>query len=174
MKRKFKLIFAGAALLLFTATAYNLWPEQPLPEDHQVDRIVVEKSQRQMHVYSGDRLLKTYQIALGFSPEGDKQMEGDGRTPEGTYTINDRNPNSGYHLNLGISYPSEEDMREAEALGKNPGGDIKIHGLRNGLGYIGKLHRHMDWTAGCIAVTNTEMDELYERVPIGTEIEIRE
>ena len=94
------------------------------------------------------------------------------KTPEGIYYINDRNPNSICYLNLGISYPNEFDIKNARENNKSPGGDIKIHGLPNGYGFIGKFHRWKDWTWGCIAVTNREMKELYDNVPIGTEIEI--
>ncbi len=155
-------------------TFYNIWPEYPLPSDKKIDRIVVDKAQRRLSVFSNSKLIKTYKISLGFDPIGDKEFEGDGRTPEGIYTINDKNPNSGYHLNLGISYPNSEDIKSADKQGKSPGGDIKIHGLRNGLGFIGKLHRMFDWTLGCIALTNSEIRELYDNVPIGTEIEIKE
>ena len=95
------------------------------------------------------------------------------KTPEGRYIINARNPNSGYHKNLGVSYPNETDKVNAEKLGKPAGGDIKIHGLRNGRGYIGKFHHLKDWTAGCIAVTNDEVDELYAAVKPNAVIEIR-
>ncbi|MEM9673874.1 MAG: L,D-transpeptidase family protein [Bacteroidota bacterium] len=144
-----------------------------LPEDVVIDQIVVEKSRRRMYVYSGDSLLKTYLIALGFNPVGHKEVEGDGKTPEGLYHIDSKNPNSAYHLNLGISYPNEQDRIHAEAIGQSPGGDIKIHGLKNGVGFIGSAHRQTDWTAGCVAVTNEEMEELYRSVPIGTPIEIK-
>lgn len=147
--------------------------EFSLPDDIQIDRILVVKSKRLLHVYKDKKLIKTYQIALGSAPVGHKEFEGDGKTPEGIYTINDKNPNSSYYLNLGISYPNEADKVHASKFGKSPGGDIKIHGLKNGLGFIGKLHREIDWTQGCIAVTNEEIDELYKAVPIGTEIEIR-
>lgn len=92
------------------------------------------------------------------------------RTPEGVYTIHSRNPESSFYLNLGISYPSAEDKIYAEKLGKSVGGAIKIHGLRNGSGWKGRFHRLSDWTAGCIAVTNAEMEELYRAVPLGTPI----
>ena len=150
------------------------WPADPLSAEENIDRIIVEKRDRKMHVLSNGRILKTYPIALGFSPEGHKEKEGDGRTPEGVYTIDSKNPHSGYHLNLGISYPNAADRERAERVGEDPGGEIKIHGLRNGTGLIGKLHRWKDWTLGCIAVTNDEIEELYEHVPIGTVIEIRE
>lgn len=126
-----------------------------------------------MQAYANEQLVKTYSISLGGSPVGDKQYEGDNRTPEGIYKINDKNPNSGYHKNLGISYPDSTDLQQAIALGKPAGGDIKIHGLRNGTGIISKFHRWHDWTKGCMAVTNAEIDELYSAVPIGTVIEIK-
>ncbi|MGB0176145.1 MAG: L,D-transpeptidase family protein [Owenweeksia sp.] len=154
--------------------AYARRKANPLPTDKPIDRLVVKKSKRVMYVMSNDEIIKTYRIALGFNPVGHKEYEGDGKTPEGVYTINDRNPNSGYFRNLGVSYPNDEDKAHARELGKSPGGDIKIHGLKNGYGYIGKLHRQRDWTWGCIAVTNEEMQELYDNVPMGTVIEIKE
>ncbi|MFC4176418.1 L,D-transpeptidase family protein [Flavobacterium gossypii] len=137
-----------------------------------MDRIEVFKSKRRMKVYSEGVLLKTYRISLGKNPVGHKQFEGDCKTPEGIYSIDGRNPNSTFHKNLGISYPNEKDLEKAKSLGKPAGGDIKIHGLRNGRGYISKFHRWRDWTAGCIAVTDVEIDELYDAVKIGAEIQI--
>jgi murein L,D-transpeptidase YafK len=107
---------------------------------------------------------------LGFNPEGDKKWEGDGKTPEGLYRINDKNPNSHFHRNLGVSYPNENDLAEASALGKNVGKDIKIHGLGTLRRPLGKLHLWIDWTAGCIAVSNAEIEELYNAVAVGTPI----
>jgi len=144
----------------------------PLTNKSPITRILVEKEARKLHVFAGDTLLKTYEIALGFFPEGHKEVEGDGKTPEGIYKIESKNPNSAYFLNLGVSYPNEADRAHAARLGKSPGGDIKIHGLPNGSGAIGKAHLLRDWTQGCIALTNPEMQELYDSVPIGTEIEI--
>jgi murein L,D-transpeptidase YafK len=118
-------------------------------------------------------LIKSYQIALGKNPTGPKQFEGDFRTPEGLYYINDKNPNSKYHKNLGISYPNEKDLQNAKKQGKKPGGQIKIHGLPKNLSWLGKLHVLVDWTKGCIAVTNEEIDELYEIIEIGTPVEIK-
>lgn len=125
-----------------------------------------------MKVYSEGLLLKTYKVSLGKNPLGRKQFEGDCRTPEGIYSIDGKNPKSAFHKNLGISYPNEKDLENAKRLGKPTGGDIKIHGLRNGKGYISKFHRWKDWTAGCIAVTDTEIDELYDAVKMGAEIYI--
>ncbi|UKJ08530.1 L,D-transpeptidase family protein [Solitalea lacus] len=112
-------------------------------------------------------------MSIIFIPVGDKQVEGDKKTPEGLYTINDKNSNSGYYKNLGISYPNQQDIVEAKKLGKSPGGEVKIHGLKNGMGFIHKFQRWVDWTMGCVAVTNEEMEELYSHTPIGTTIEIR-
>ncbi len=162
------IIGSGVAIIV-----YNQWTEKPLPTDSPIDKIVVEKSKRRMTVFSQGKFLKTYKIALGTNPVGHKQFEGDEKTPEGSYTINDKNPNSAYHLNLGISYPNEHDRDFARQMGKSPGRAIKIHGLRNGLGYIGKLHCLTDWTQGCIALTNQEIRELYDHVPVGTTIEIK-
>lgn len=129
-----------------------------------IDTLVVDKAERIMSAYAQGKLVKTYQIALGFTPKGHKQFEGDGKTPEGEYTINDRNPHSGYHKNLGVSYPNKQDRAFAASQNKSAGGDIKIHGLPNRMLNIGSLHRQFDWTDGCIAVTNEEIDELYTTV----------
>ncbi|WP_236650856.1 L,D-transpeptidase family protein [Mannheimia pernigra] len=146
---------------------------ESLPEGIEITRLVVLKGQRQMFAYNGDKLIKIYPISLGFNPIGHKQFEGDGKTPEGIYTINERNKNSSYHKNLGISYPNSQDKAFAEAQGKSAGGLIKIHGLRNGFGDIGRNHLLKDWTHGCIAVTNEEIDELFLSVIHRAEIEIK-
>ncbi|MEE1896897.1 L,D-transpeptidase family protein [Flavobacterium rakeshii] len=151
---------------------YYFLPEKALPKGGVVDRLVVYKSKRKMLAYNGDTLLKTYTISLGKNPLGHKQFEGDNKTPEGVYNINERNPNSAYHKNLGVSYPNVADREFAEKQGKSPGGLIKIHGLRNDRGYIGKFHRWKDWTAGCIAVTDEEIDELYIAVKENAVIQI--
>lgn len=171
MKRK--LIFI--LILIITVIGFFAYSQADKPIDKSVtiDKIVVEKGKRRLNLYSNDKLIKTYKISLGQNSKGDKEFEGDKKTPEGQYLINDKNPNSGYHKNIGISYPNKEDIKHAEKLGKKPGGEIKIHGLKNGLGWIGKAHLLMDWTAGCIALTNKEIDELYEVVEIGTPIEIK-
>jgi murein L,D-transpeptidase YafK len=147
--------------------------DESLPPRTVADRIVVEKAARTLSLYRGGRLLKTYKIALGPNPTGHKQQEGDGRTPEGTYTIDSRKRNSAFHRALHISYPNAEDRRRARRRGVSPGGDIMIHGLPNGLGAIGKKHVLRDWTEGCIAVTNEEIEEIWRVVPNGTPIEIR-
>jgi len=158
------------AIFVFVTFVYLYFPEQKLDNNATIDYILVKKSERKMEVYQDGRLLKTYKISLGRVPIGAKQYEGDKKTPEGRYTINDRNSTSGYHKNLGISYPND---KEAKKIGRLPGGDIKIHGIRNYCGIIGKFHRWTDWTLGCIALTNREIDEIYAATPLGTTIEIR-
>lgn len=136
-----------------------------LPVGTQIDKLIVYKSKREMHAFYQDKLIKIYPISLGKSPIGHKQFEGDMKTPEGVYSINDRNPNSAYHKNLGISYPNAQDVAFAKSHGKSAGGAIKIHGIKNGLGdIIGANHLLKDWTHGCIAVTDHEMDELFVAV----------
>ncbi|MEQ8244280.1 MAG: L,D-transpeptidase family protein [Fulvivirga sp.] len=167
---KRRILFILILLLLSSLLGYNYWPEDSLPEDIIAAKLVVHKSQRILELWSKNEIIKTYKISLGQNPVGHKEQEGDSKTPEGVYYINDKNPNSQFYLNLGISYPNANDKKNAA----NPGGDIKVHGLRNGIGFIGKLHRLLDWTDGCIAVTNAEIEELYRTVEIGTPIEIKE
>jgi murein L,D-transpeptidase YafK len=171
IKRKF--ILLTFSLLFFGLIIYNFYPEEKLPYGTQIDKLEVYKSKRQLLAYSNGKLLKIYKIAIGKNSIGDKELEGDKKTPEGLYLINDKNPNSGYHKNLGISYPNKYDIESSKRLGKPAGGDIKIHGLRNGTGFINKFHRWHNWTLGCIAVTNDEIDELYGAVKIGTKIDIK-
>ncbi|MBS1857246.1 MAG: L,D-transpeptidase family protein [Acidobacteria bacterium] len=132
----------------------------------RADRIVVHKARRELLLLRGNSILRAYRIALGRDPIGHKQCEGDGRTPEGDYLIDRRNPRSRYHLALHISYPNDADRARAAALGADPGGDIMIHGLKDG------QPRDGDWTQGCIAVTNAEMEEIWSLVPDGTPIHI--
>ena len=146
---------------------------QELPRDSLADRIVIDKSDRRLSLYRRNRLLKTYDIALGPNPNGHKEREGDGRTPEGSYVIDSRNRNSAFHRSLHISYPNDQDRRRARRLGVSPGGDIMIHGLPNGMDAIGKAHLLRDWTQGCIAVTNAEIEEIWRVVRDGTRVEIR-
>ncbi|GHU02084.1 hypothetical protein FACS1894186_6100 [Alphaproteobacteria bacterium] len=143
-----------------------------LPAEARVERLAVFKARREMEAYQGGKLLKTYKIALGFSPVGAKRFEGDGKTPEGLYHVGGKNPRSRYHKNLGVDYPNAQDKAYARKRGKSPGGDIKIHGLGKVFGPLGAAHALTDWTLGCIAVTNEEIDELYAVTPVGAEIEI--
>ena len=137
------------------------------------DKILIEKKERRLTLISKKKVIKTYKIALGGNPEGPKERQGDNKTPEGTYTIDSRNRNSKYHLSLHVSYPNEKDRRRAKELGVSPGGDIMIHGIKNGFGWIGDFHTEVDWTKGCIAVTDEEIEEIDKLVPDGTIVEIR-
>ena len=167
-----KVILLLTCIFVVILLIYYFYPDQKLPDGTTIDSIEVYKSKRKMHVYSDGKLLKSYTISLGKNPIGAKQFKGDNKTPEGNYTINAKNPNSGYHKNLGISYPESKDISLAKQLGKPTGGDVKIHGIRNGSGFIGKFQRWKDWTAGCIAITDSEMDELYHATTIGATIKI--
>ncbi|MBE2290600.1 MAG: L,D-transpeptidase family protein [Chitinophagaceae bacterium] len=160
-------------LLVCGLLSYSLYPIEKIPSGKLVTKIVVRKSVRKMEVYAHDTILATYTIALGGNPVGHKQFEGDKKTPEGVYYINDKTTKSRYHKNLGVSYPNTLDKATAERLGRSPGGDIKIHGLQNGLGFIGRFQHLADWTAGCIAITNAELDDLFDHTPVGTVIEIK-
>ena len=133
----------------------------------EVTQVVVNKGARRMYLLHHDQTLKAYEIGLGFAPVGHKQFEGDGKTPEGNYIIDRRNPNSEFHLSLGINYPRDPDRRSAYEAGRSPGGDIFIHGRPWKYRKGGR-----DWTAGCIAVTNKEIEEIYAMVRDGTPITI--
>jgi murein L,D-transpeptidase YafK len=137
------------------------------------DKVLIEKQARRLTLLSKGEVIKTYKIALGGNPIGPKERMGDNKTPEGTYIIDARNDNSDYHLSLHISYPNEKDKLRARELGVSPGGDIMIHGIKNSFSQIGASHAERDWTQGCIAVTNQEMEEIYQLVPDGTVVEIR-
>ncbi len=136
-------------------------------------RVEVRKAARLLLLLDRDGSeLRRYTVALGGDPQGDKRREGDSRTPEGRYVVDWRNPDSAYHLSLHVSYPDERDRAEAAARGEDPGGMIMIHGMRNGFGWLGTLHQYVDWTDGCIAVTNDEIEEIWRLVPNGTPIDI--
>ena len=137
------------------------------------DKILIEKKERRLTLISKGKVLKTYKIALGGNPNGPKERQGDNKTPEGTYVIDSRNKNSRYHLSLHISYPNEKDKKRAKELGVSPGGDIMIHGIKNGFSWVGDLHTEVDWTKGCIAVTDEEIEEIDKLAPNGTIVEIR-
>jgi murein L,D-transpeptidase YafK len=138
-----------------------------------VDRVMVWKSERKMYLLADHAVVREYDIALGTNPRGAKRMEGDGRTPEGTYILDFKNPDSAFYKSIHISYPSSADKRRAARSGVDPGGEIVIHGQRNGFSSVAWGTQRLDWTDGCIAVTNAEMDELWRLVSVGTVIEIR-
>jgi murein L,D-transpeptidase YafK len=133
---------------------------------------VVNKTKRELLLYKDGKLIRSYKVALGKSPVGPKTRKGDGKTPEGAYVISGRNAASAYHKSLRISYPNAADRLRAKQQGVDPGGDIMIHGLPKGQGFIGTAHRLYDWTDGCVAVTNAEIEEIWLLVPDGTPIQI--
>ncbi|MEW2912545.1 L,D-transpeptidase family protein [Leisingera sp. JC11] len=175
MKRLLRLL----ALVVLTGAAWIAWQAfapRPAPPPlsaavDRIDRILIEKSARRLTASRDGETVLEFPIALGFAPAGDKQQEGDGKTPEGIFRIDRRNPNSAYHLSLGINYPQPEDRARAKAAGVSPGGDIFIHGQPNSVGNVITLPG--DWTAGCIAVSNEQMQTLWRLAEIGTEVEIR-
>lgn len=137
-----------------------------------VNQLVVRKDERRLYLMSNDQVIRSYRISLGKTPEGHKLYEGDSRTPEGSYTIDFRNPNSDYYKSIRISYPNPKDRELAEAWGLKPGGNIMIHGLPNDVGDMAFAYQGLDWTDGCIAVTNEAMDEIWRLVELGTPISI--
>jgi murein L,D-transpeptidase YafK len=147
--------------------------KEPVPGETKADRIVVVKSTHTMTLMTSGRVLKVYKVALGRGFSGPKERQGDNKTPEGEYVIDQKNAKSRFHLALHISYPNVADIKRAREAGVDPGGAIMIHGLENGLGWLGLLQHDVDWTEGCIAVSDSEIEEIWRLVPVGTPIEIR-
>jgi murein L,D-transpeptidase YafK len=171
-----KILFVFLLLLGLAAAgvaAYAYFNVNPLPGDAVADRVLVEKSSRRLTLFRNGKTLKTYSVALGAAPSGAKEFEDDQRTPEGIYTIDFHKPDSDFHLALHLSYPEPPDVERAAAEGRSAGSDIMIHGLPNGRGWVGRFHRRTDWTAGCIAVADFEVEEIYRAVADGTPIELR-
>jgi murein L,D-transpeptidase YafK len=157
-----------AASLLIIASA----AKHATSADSTVDRVIVNKAKRELLLMHAGIVVKSYRVALGRNPVGPKTRQGDGKTPEGVYSISRRNPASAFHRALRVSYPNSADRAQAKRLGVAPGGDIMIHGLPNGQGRIGKAHLQTDWTEGCVAVTNAEIEEIWGLVRDGTRVEI--
>lgn len=167
-RRRFARLCGGVAVLVLAGCAQRPPSRFRSYSGPEVTRVLVFKGSRRMYLMHHDTVLKYYDVELGFAPRGHKRVEGDGRTPEGDYRIDRRNPNSRFHLSLGIDYPRAADVARAAALGRSPGGDIFIHGGPVPGGRAGR-----DWTDGCIAVTDPEMEEIYAMVRTGTPISIR-
>src|SRR5215813_3613716 len=163
-------IIAGFVVVIFI---YANWPIRSLPAGAKVDSVLVLKGERKLILLRNNQKVKEYTIALGGNPVGKKVKEGDERTPEGKYKLDFRNSNSVAHLSIHVSYPDQNDVAQARAKGVSPGGAIMVHGLLNGFGYFGRLHRLINWTDGCIGVTNPEIEEIWRCVPEGAPIEIR-
>jgi murein L,D-transpeptidase YafK len=159
-------IQVGILLIVFASSVF------PAPQQ-KATRVLVLKKEHKMQLFSGGTVIKTYTVALGGGGLAPKQHQGDHLTSEGLYQIDSRNKNSGFYRALHVSYPNDLDRERARKLGVDPGGNIMVHGIKNGLGWLGSMHRVMDWTDGCIAVSDTEMDEIWSLVPDGTPIEIR-
>jgi murein L,D-transpeptidase YafK len=144
-----------------------------MPNALHADRVVVVKKERTLELLNHGKVIKAYKVALGGDPLGPKTRQGDHKTPEGIYMLDSRNAHSQFHKSIHISYPNARDRAAARAKAVSPGGDLFVHGLPNGYGWVGASHRMKDWTDGCIAVTNEEIEEIWKAVDDGTPIEIR-
>ena len=138
----------------------------------EINSVLVDKSDKKMYLLSNGRILKEYDVVFGSSPKGHKQQEGDERTPEGKYILDYKKSDSSFYKAIHISYPNEEDKARAERKGANPGGLLMVHGQKNGFGWLSWLMQWFNWTDGCIAVANSDMDEIWQLVKVGTPIEI--
>lgn len=169
----FLVLVAGLVLsgILFLAANHKSELASSNISDTPIDLIVIEKSQHRLALFSRARMIRDYQVALGRNP-GQKEQRGDGKTPEGKYKITEKNPNSKFHIALLLSYPNDEDLKRAHELGVDPGSDIEIHGLQNGLDWVGSIHKYVDWTDGCIGVTDEEIEEISSLVKVGTPVVI--
>jgi len=143
-------------------------------DDREVDLVLVDKSEKKMYLLSEGKQFKEYHVVFGSNPKGHKLQEGDERTPEGKYVLDYKKADSSFYKAIHISYPNEEDKAKAKKMGVSPGGLIMIHGQKNGFGWLSWLMQRFNWTNGCIAVTNSEMDEIWQLVKVGTPIEIRQ
>lgn len=168
-----RLAVAAAVGLILAAAPATAQGEAAAARMAKAEKIVVVKSERRLYLLRGGEILKSYRVALGRQPTGTKMYQGDGRTPEGSYSVTAFNPRSRFHRSIRLSYPNELDRERAHALGVPPGGDIMIHGLAPERRHYGADHWHFNWTNGCIAVTDREIEEIWQRVEVGTPIEIR-
>lgn len=163
-------VLTGFAIVCLLGT--TLLGQAATPALH-ADRVLVLKKERTLHLLSHGNVIKSYKVALGGDPLGPKARQGDHKTPEGTYILDSRNARSQFYRSIHISYPNAQERAAARRAGVSPGGDVFVHGLPNGYRWIGAAHRTKDWTDGCIAVTDEEMDEIWSAVADGTPIEIR-
>ncbi len=158
-------VFWSLSIMIAAAFAQSAEPAK-------VDRVVVSKTRKLLMLMKGDQVIKQYRVALGKNPLGHKERQGDSKTPEGEYVLDWRNPKSRFYRSIHISYPNDNDTANARRLGVSPGGNIMIHGLPNGMAWLGFVHAYINWTDGCIAVTNEEIEEIWEQVQDGTRIQI--
>jgi murein L,D-transpeptidase YafK len=170
--RLFRWLGHAAAFCALLNIGWSLMAQRPATAQ-KADSILILKKDHVLELLQGGKVIRTYKVALGRGGLAPKEREGDARTPEGHYIIDSRNAASHYHKALHISYPDAEDRKRAAKLGASAGGAIMIHGLPKGWGWIGPAHRLYDWTLGCIAVTDSEIDEIWNLVPVGTPVEIQ-
>lgn len=154
------------------AAVISAAPDRISADGGRVDRVVVDKSERRMWLMSAAHVVATFHVSLGAEPRGHKRREGDERTPEGLYILDWKNAGSGYYRSIHISYPNRADTADAAGRGEDPGGNVMIHGQKNRFGWFAPVLQHFDWTNGCIAVTNAEMQDIWTLVPANTPIEI--
>jgi murein L,D-transpeptidase YafK len=160
-------IATGVAMaVLLCAVASASWAEK-------ADRVVVRKSESRLYLERDGKAFASFKAAFGAEPKGHKRREGDGRTPEGRYVLDSKNANSAYYRAIHISYPNAQDIAAAKAKGVDPGGLIMVHGQKNGFGWLAPVAQWFDWTDGCVAVSNKDMDTIWKAVDVGTPIEIR-
>lgn len=167
-----KRIFIGLLFVALWGLSFNL-NAQPKKNPPQATKILVKKKERQLYLLQGEKTLKIYKIALGFTPNGHKTQEGDGKTPEGTYKVDHKIRHSVNHRSLHLSYPNAKDKKQAKGRKVSPGGDICIHGLYKTLKHLGAEHIKYDWTHGCIAVSDEEIEEIWKQVRTGIPVEIQ-
>jgi murein L,D-transpeptidase YafK len=175
---KYKLFIIVFVITILTLIFYKLLFTSPSTKETssqlmKADKVLVEKSKRKMYLINNGKVFRSYTISLGKDPVGDKQKEGDNKTPEGIYVLDWRNNKSSCYKSIHISYPDDQDVSRAKKAKVEPGGNIMIHGLHPSLKALGKFHTAYDWTNGCVAVTNEEMDDIWKSVKYGTIIEIR-
>ena len=174
---KFQIWTICSLVLLGFITAGVLWSwhlaGQALPRQARADTLIVVKAEHRLYLMQGNNVLKVYAVALGSGGNGPKLWRGDRKVPEGTYRIVGRNAESHFHKALHVSYPTPSDRASARQRQRDPGDNIMIHGPPNGLGWLGQFHKMLDWTAGCVAVTDQEIDEIWRAVPNGTRVIIR-
>jgi murein L,D-transpeptidase YafK len=175
MRRKIRFwLWVVVLVVIGSGLAFRFWPHQPLAAGVTADKILVDKSARTLALLRNGEVIASYRVALGRDPHGPKAQKDDGRTPEGRYVVSARVPNSHFYRALKVSYPNAEDRQRADRMGVPAGDDIMVHGIKNGLGWLGRLHRLVDWTDGCIAVTNEEMHDIWNATARGgIAIEIR-
>jgi murein L,D-transpeptidase YafK len=159
-------IFSTILLFLFLIPNWAFGIEK-------ADMVLVDKSESKLYLIKNGKVVSEYSVAFGANPKGHKQQEGDERTPEGKYILDFKKKDSAFYRSIHISYPNERDKKRAKETGDNPGGSIMIHGQKNGLGWLSWITQHFNWTDGCIAVSNSEMNEIWEAVNVGTPIEIK-